>query len=191
MRDWTFPKYQIILSCFKILVHNQVFMASNQHFVATSSNRSKSSHFSDHAVFSIAVYPQKQQPYAYGYAYPGPYYHGAAYGPYAQYWVEKRWWAVAADTQKKISTAASPFVWMDDGCFLSVSYLYEKVPAWEWQKIERERFFHPFFGRATQPPRTEFHEMEFCPRGLLITRLNFCQAELFFKLINDESAFGF
>jgi hypothetical protein len=70
-------------------------------------------------VFPIAVYPQKQQPYAYGYAYPGPYYHGAAYGPYAQYWVEKRWWAVAADTQKKFSAASSPFVWMDDGCFLS------------------------------------------------------------------------
>ncbi|XP_059477565.1 uncharacterized protein LOC132197951 isoform X1 [Neocloeon triangulifer] len=35
--------------------------------------------------YLMPVYPQKQQQYAYGYAYPGPYYHGAAYGPYAQY----------------------------------------------------------------------------------------------------------
>ncbi len=31
--------------------------------------------------FFSSVYPQKQQ-YAYGYAYPGPYYHGSQYGPY-------------------------------------------------------------------------------------------------------------
>jgi hypothetical protein len=31
-----------------------------------------------------AVYPQKQ-PYGYGVGYPGPYYHGAQYGPY-NYW---------------------------------------------------------------------------------------------------------
>ena len=40
-------------------------------------------------LFSIPVYPQKQQPYGpYGYAaYPGPYYAGSQYGlPYSQYW---------------------------------------------------------------------------------------------------------
>jgi len=31
--------------------------------------------------YLMPVYPQKQQ-YAYGYAYPGPYYHGSQYGPY-------------------------------------------------------------------------------------------------------------
>lgn len=33
--------------------------------------------------YLMPVYPDKRQPYGYGYAYPGPYYQGSQYGPYS------------------------------------------------------------------------------------------------------------
>ncbi|CAB3371469.1 transmembrane protein 235 isoform X2 [Cloeon dipterum] len=62
------------------------FMSSVLLFGATCCLRSERQAEQDKSIqYMMQVYPQKQQPYAYGYAYPGPYYHGAAYGPYAQY----------------------------------------------------------------------------------------------------------
>lgn len=145
----------------------------------------------DLVFFPVAVYPQKQQPYAYGYAYPGPYYHGAAYGPYAQYWVEKpcgqRTPPAAAeaawDTQKTKFTAASVSGWFFCAR-VRERFVFMKVPVWKW----RERTFStPFSALIGAAPGDGI----LSTRVAHITRLNFFKPSFFFKLMNTMNALGY